>query len=310
MRSIIFLICLLFSTSVCSQDWMNDKEDLKGQVKSVYYTSRVFSGDGSEEFFQINRFEYNKNGFLIRFGSSETADGKESYSFYRIFDEIQNRCLLEYTLFDGDTSSKHVYEYIEEGRYKRQKNYDKQGTIKYLYNHKGLVTQQLTGISETLYVYDESGRKIKEAYTSETFEQIKTWSYSEDGKLLEEKSEVKKAPPTIVIKVNDDGTYGQEKVLEQNPDDDRSYWISRSYNTKGLLEKETTRYFDGRFQYCKVFAYRSDGNIAQESTITEDGKKVDQLVTYEYDSQGNWIKRLEYWDGKIECIQERVILYY
>jgi hypothetical protein len=85
--------------------------------------------------------------------------------------------------------------------------------------------------------------------------------------------------------------------------------ISR-YNKEGKLAESLFKNYDLGFNKVK-YKYDKKGNDI-EITYSKPDKTIDRRLTYvyEYDQEGNWIKRYEYENGKNISIKERIIEYY
>ncbi len=81
-----------------------------------------------------------------------------------------------------------------------------------------------------------------------------------------------------------------------------------SYNADGNLVEETT-YDQGEVYSRRVVTYDAKSNVSSEIT-TEPSYSTSTTYSYEYDSQGNWIVRERYENGKLKGTERREIIYY
>lgn len=305
MKQLILTSILLFSFISFSQDWREDKETLKGDVKSVYYT------DSTDETF-IERYmkEYNRNGFMIRkyFLISDPYFGATSNTMFREFNNEGNLCLKEYFVSLKDTFGVKIFEYDSIG------NTIKANGEQYFYNQNGQVTELRNDEfnSQDLYEYDQSGRKIKETCISEGFLQIKTWRYDSFGNLIEEKSEMPIAQPTLIIRLNEDGTREGEEEIQNNPNDDRNSQTTYTYNSLNQMTQEVKKYLDGRLIHDKIYEYNQEGYISAElfMNVYTTPERVRESIEYEYDTHGNWILKQSFIRGELSRKEVRKIKYH
>ncbi len=322
MKRIIIIPILFLSFFSFSQDWLEDKENLNGKVKSVNYKSILFFGDQEEDWWTENNiFEYNLNGFLIRHVLSVSIDGSWSNSIFRVFDKDELLCLEEYVVYENDTSSRYVFEYDSLRKTKKVILFSDGyhwSTFNYFYNDKGLVKECFTVIQRNndtirnLYEYDEYGHKVKDSDLSSSCIVIKTWKYDLLGNIIEEKSELIKAPGTTIVTIENDGTRS-EKRLDKNPDDDRNYQINYSYNSKNQVDHMVEKYLDGRIKNDIIYEYNQSGDVIAEYRLIfgeETEERYKRSIAYEYDSNGNWIKKNTTSNVEVDREEKREIIYY
>lgn len=140
-----------------------------------------------------------------------------------------------------------------------------------------------------------------------------------------------------VIHADDGGKtiseYKNGKITEKNTynkDGEISFSSSYTYKTKKGVEKEIgTHSIDGEY-YSKTIKSRKNGQLIREDFSSTDGRTqsttysynelgdvieecyLDDKHTYEYcyDSHNNWIRQIEYLNGKAQCYNERRIEYF
>jgi hypothetical protein len=317
---VIILLGILLHFSCFSQDWLHDTLDLKGSVKTLKYSSTEYISDDEDEWWiSNNEYEYNRNGFLVRSNLDEKIFDTYHHGIYRVFDESGTMCLLHYELNNGDTMSatRFIYDSLDrviEAYYYRA---DFSNSHYYVYDNQGKLSQEY-GIVNTndtisnIYKYDDAGRKVEDLDTSYSCVILKSWVYDANDNVLQEKSDLKKAPSTIKVKMCEDGTY-QKEIIENNPDDHRSYQINYTYNELNQIEHEVKMYLDGRILYDVLLEYNKRGDVIAESYLNADNPKEDRFklrFKYKYDAEGNWISKRQYYSGDLEKEEYRVIEYY
>lgn len=320
MKSIIYLLILLSPSFLNAQDWLEDKEDLKGNVKKVHYTRAVFFTEEKENWWTIeNNYEYNINGFLIRSSSVGNASGKFDYGIFRVFDDSDEKCQIEYDLNYGDTTSKCLYVYnyrgqIEKSNYYR--NNELWNTSYYTYNKAGFLSQKLaiTIKNDSLwdkYKYDVVGRMIEYVDSSKSLYVLKTWEFDDKDRLIEVKSQKLKMPKPIVITIGDNGTILDEKKVDRIPKDEDHLKITYVYNEKNQILQEIRDYLDSDEGFERIYLYNEQGEVSSiTSTDLNSKDKNITTITYEYDLNGNWTSKKYYWNGEYNEIETREIEYY
>lgn len=174
------------------------------------------------------------------------------------------------------------------------------------------VLQRSKDTIRNVFEYDENFRKIRESYTSSSNVIIQSWNYDERGNVIQEKSELLKAPPTRIFTIEQDGTRTKE-VMDSNPDDNRNYQIEYAYNDLNQKTGEVKSHLDGRIQYDLTYEYNQNGDVISESYLNlkkENGERSKIRIVYEYDSYLNWIKKRSYYEEQLEQSETRTIEYY
>lgn len=126
MKKLFLLTLLLCHSSAFSQDWLEDKENLKGNVKFIHYKSTKFLQDPDEKMKEDQQFYYNPKGFLTKSDIKMDFDEVSRWGVNRIYDSSGMHCLMEYPFPYEDTTTKRNFEYDSLGRV-RQANYYSNG---------------------------------------------------------------------------------------------------------------------------------------------------------------------------------------
>lgn len=220
----------------------------------------------------------------------------------------------------GDnSSSKIMREYDRSGRLIKSGDYDSNGsfanenTYKYDANNriiesKGFYYGSLTGIA--LNEYNNKGIIDKTVYQNEDGELLATINYrydkadktlhgslqAEDGKSFDRLTKRVDDAGNIVAIVMYDEWGNEEERMEY------------TYMINGLISE--TVYIEYDDKEVNGYSYDENANLKEMIVTYSDGDEV--VITYEYkfDENGNWIQRLEYFDGVLRMLTEREYKYY
>ncbi len=314
--SIILLVSL--SLASCSEKETKNKDkrktylelfNLKGKVQSLKTTT--YFADGKEEaqdstfIRKIELQKFNEKGELI---SSKSYGDKKMLTDSVAFQYDDNGTAFEVFFYDQEgrvkTSSilrKNKEGLTTENAYFCHK-YSEDGTLTidtvmmyqmdYKFNDKGqaieavITTENPYNSMKQVFEYDDKGNKIKElVYHSDTIDFEGINKYYADGTLQE--------TATFDYK---DGKKVPREVYK--------------YNEQGK-EVEKLRYKADTLYSKVVTDYDKYGNVLSIKHV--EGKRIHKPITYdkyEYDSQGNWIKRIYYEKGKASDITIREIKYF
>jgi YD repeat-containing protein len=226
------------------------------------------------------------------------------------YDTKGNR--VELSIYTNGYPMKRVYSYDAKGHL-AEVNYYEFGTRpfgneEYIYNDRGqLVEKRVSNGIRVKYEYDPKGNKI-----SETVEDL-----AKDGGprlvALTDKTVYKyddMGNPIEATYFKSDGTKGTHPIF-------KAHRIVREYDGKGLLTG--TFHYDSDGRLIQKWARKSEGNkVSTEYSDSSGMVKSKSVSVYDYDSQGNWIKRsdsvIEFRDGKTSekptIIEHRIISYY
>ncbi len=196
------------------------------------------------------------------------------------------------------------YEIIEEKKqenhYKKEvKNFDQDGkTIdELLYNFEGAGNHFIPKYNEknektAMYCYVENSDKL-----------IYRWVYSYNEKGLKTKDEIYDSSNKLTLerffKYDEKGNkIERTQKYAYNPDTTISK-RTFEYNDSGQNTRITT--YDPFGKTVKShydFAYDKKGNKIEENILNPDGKITSKWIyKYEFDKQGNWIKKTEFAEG-------------
>ena len=275
---------ILFSCSI-SNEIKNDleKQNLQGKVKSI--TQNTFNA--IDKFGEIVKGEKYFNKFI-----GETSN---SYSLENSYTEFNKNGFLIKSL-----ESSWVRFFYDKNNRLIEDRYYHDGFItynsnKYKYDEKGLLleinsfsNQKLDSlIFKKKYIYDIEGNNIEQNF------------YNSKGE-LDGKSKIK---------------YHNNEIVEiKNYNEDGTCWNKDIYDENGNVIVVDLIDDSGKIFLKKESEYNEKNLIVELKNIHNNGTKIIEYKTeYKYtkfDSNDNWIERIEYDNGKPIYIVERKIEYY
>ena len=87
--------------------------------------------------------------------------------------------------------------------------------------------------------------------------------------------------------------------------------IQKIYNENGNVIEENKYKSDGRLAFKYTYHYDEKGNRVEKNRYGSDGKLYwRETFEYEYDSRGNWVKRIDFEDDKPKYILVREYEYF
>ena len=277
MRSLLFCFLVMAlagpASSQTTTDWKS--MGLRGKVKELTIQQN---------------YRYKKDGIAF------TPWEKQYTSIYK-FEPTGRYSEFSQLLANGSLNYRIRYSYNITEKKGEQAYYDKEDkpTIKkaLLYDNKGKMielveyTKEGNRRSSYKYVYDAAGNNTELVYFREdgTMGSKTLWTYDAKGN----------------VTANSIETPGYATSYKRY-----------TYDSKGNRTEET--WLDGNMQVTFRFvrSYDEKGNVTEEIKYKGDNNPRDKTTwKYEYDNQGNWIKKTQYAsDGTDFNIEERTIIYY
>jgi hypothetical protein len=303
MRYTYIIILILCGGISQAQKVHREEAFLKGNVKSTE---------------TVKHYAIEKEGVYVKI--STPIYENEPDSSFTLYNKLGNRIHAFSQIENGKLLYNYKYEYDEKNREKEKIHIDSAGTNKYshlsFYNNDGhlekiVVVNRYVVIQETIkYKYDTMGFLVEELQTFGTFLSgyRKVFTNNEKG---------------LCIKFE---FFDKDKKLK--------YWNVMSYNSSGNID-EVKRYKNGEYLSRIKYTYKNDWvssetiydknekiEFKEENEYNEEGllqkRKVfytdpirnsESTYKYKYDEQGNWILVIQYLNGKVFLLTERVIEY-
>lgn len=202
------------------------------------------------------------------------------------------------------------------------KNYDPSGILTRTQTYKAPPTQQAdigASVEETVYEYDAQGNRTSEIIEDETIGEYPSKLYAYDGagnRVAEAAYNVCGTFSSLHIYVHDDKKQIREDLLYKSRslartvlDYDEQGRIIRSQLYQNGVFKSVTQYaYDLHHHVAEQLTYLPDGVLYSRTTYAYDDRRNSileeirhssapsmdskEISTYEYDSRGNWTKRI------------------
>jgi len=302
---LLLAACLLLSCSNAQKkletDW--SKEGLMGAVKSMTTTqykplSEAATVGTTENLglLQEDTRLYDEAGFCIEM-RHKSRGGK-----------IQTKRVLVYNDLHWLTNETHYKGTVKEPVLTNVFEYDKEGDLQ-----KQTYTGQGQGPVSTVYTYSEdktlrNGQvKTEKGIVQSTYETF----FDASGNITKD------------IRFNKDGE-SMAYAMHHRYDSEERLYCTEIYNPVGnnfSVSKfnkegqkiEVRKYRDGLITSACRYAYDEKGNEQEVSCdINEAGVKrvVKSTMQYEYDEQGNWIRKTTLQEGVVTYVVERALEYY
>lgn len=276
MKSVISFLFLMISSVCLAQNGADWKDmGLKGNVKSLknQWTYR-YKKDG------VNFTPWEKQQATIyQFNNSGRyaefqelkADGTLSYRIVYSYKPKEKKGEQSYFGKDNQPTIKKTMSYDDQGRITELAEYSNDGKKERWY----------------LFTYDAYGNNTERSFykADGTLGNKTTWMYDVNGNKIDYKLET----PGYA-------TSYEKYVVDSKGNRVEETWFDQHY-------KQTLRF---------VRVYDAHGNKIEESKYDKDNKfKSKTTWKYEYDKQGNWIKRTQFAsDGADFSLDERTIVYH
>lgn len=326
MKNVFLCITALFAVNVFSQENQTDLQELnlKGKVKSVRsvdYEAVEVSGEVVKgRIVEDNFFAYNEAGNVVE-KTKYYADGTPYEKFIVTYDS-EGR-VVEGSMYnsEGKIDFKKVVTYDNKGNKLTENEIDEMGVrVKgsFEYDDKNNLINKNTHFFDenldttTIFEYDKKGNLIKQhfyivggGWRTEIYSKR-----SENGitiKEIQSKSWKEKEEKKI-LKYDDKGN-----VIEKSKYDAKGNLLERityKYDTEGREIEVNWENPNGFLVYSKyIKTYNDRGIIAGVKYVYPNGNIEQYVYSYEYDNQGNWIKKVLYINDR-PSITERKIEYY
>lgn len=317
-----------------------DHYPLRGAVKQMRHYSSTFSEhdgalvpDTANHAYTMSLYEFNRAGDVVQevfFRTPHRAENKSARKecdLYYVYDERGN-CTERRTIYHNDSARySHIVYYTYDDRGLLTESYDlrtdgrKISYNRYKYNRKGQKVEhqsrysapashkELTPYPQTRYKYNAAGQCSKEITINNLGEVkgITKMTYNDRGNLIRIKRVPRSsAKPQKGYIIMSSGNEFSRRVgiyrYDERGNKIESLSLSHNKSTDIKVEREFDEW-DNCTRYRRYYT-QNDTTRLVESLATQ----------YEYDEQGNWIKRinLKEIDGKFRpnWITVREIVYY
>jgi antitoxin component YwqK of YwqJK toxin-antitoxin module len=256
-------------------DWKNHK--LRGRVKSIHSEvanlSQSSGGWIEETRRPLSTIAFNENGCIVK-ELRYDLDGYLSEIGFTKYDATGNKSEVVFQNQRGGLLTSFVYEYDDAGKL------------------LGCVSTQAHGLiikQRSRATYDEAGKKAGELWRYEdgTLSRRYVYKYGSNGQLAEQ----------LLYTYDDDGSI-EEK-------------ITSIYDDKGnVIESACFDKDDRPIEDRTEWKYNDDGEAIETATFDLRGDLYSTTsYSYDFDTQRNWIKRLEVYRIAKTGFETRVVSY-
>ncbi len=225
------------------------------------------------------------------------GNGAQEWEYVSEYDNTGN--LLEVNDYHWTKLiTRHTYRYNDHSKCTMESDYTPDGRLK----------------SKKLYNYDERWNRVEETSFdgSGAFEYRRTYVYNQWGNPIEERE------------YKTDGSDKHTKILREYDKDDNVTRI-RQYDENGRMVYQGR--FDAHGNHLADITYNANGTVREKVTadyeydsfgnetlemlkLSERSPAIKSVYKYDYDYEGNWIKKTVFEDGEAVRIAEREIEYY
>jgi len=300
----LFLLLIVGCTTTQepkSNDW--DKENLIGQVKKII------------------EIQYKP------LSESKEIQGKENLGLRQkvihTFNEMGFYQEVTFFMQGQKISTKRILEYNHQWKLITQKEYNGVDSLpvslnEYKYDETGELVEQTyyeenEFTSKTVYEFNqEEGIKIGRVYNPKgNVSSVFISQYNDQNDLIHESKLNRDAESLTYKKYNKYNKAGDLTAIETYSPVGNNFSISK-LNKEGK-EVELLKYQEGLITSSCSYSYDDKGNqIDINCNIYEDKVKrsVRSTMKYDFDKEGNWIKKVTYQEGIVAYLVERTYVYY
>ena len=310
MKKFFFISALLSHSFLFSQNSLDytdlENEGLKGKVKSVkqqFYDAHDSSG---KMVLYPQKSSWGDN-YIQKYDSKGNETDKIEYSlndtflikFFYKYDDKGNLIEILTTSKPNDSYRRIVCKYNEKNKCVEEARFSEGGEV----------------YSKYTYKYDEKGNNTNENYfdyLDSTSNYTAIFKYNTEG-IFESYQEFdweKKIRVDITYKLDEKGEITESTDnLYPNPFGKTTRY---TYDEKGnMTSQDNSNEFDDDTGRKKTWTYDAMGNITEINVQSSMGTNHGSTkYEYEYDKQGNWIKKTQYSDDELGQIIMRDIVYY
>ncbi|HEX2968332.1 MAG TPA: hypothetical protein VHO46_04440 [Bacteroidales bacterium] len=316
--ALIILTVVTGASGISQVNSRIENPEIKGPVKSLFSETRIIDTRNNKSVADSSFYLFDNKGNVLKvvlydkdgicqqidytYDNRDRILTKNGFSFgdkfsysYKYFENENARLLRIECIHSSGPVEYKTYIYDTEGRLAELSEYDTDSLLKnrklYEYDTDGNLTRQITfdpsnGLaSSELFIpasfkYNESGRKTEERGFNISGNYAYLYRYDDKGNMAESYQLFDSGI------LNDNG----EVTLSQGIINDLVQSISEQYNTSKVTYKYDS-FGRETESYCIDNGYRSTKKYDKNGNITEDN---DSTWEYEYDTSGNWIKKVRY----------------
>jgi len=295
-----------------------EKEVYEFNEKGEKIERLIYDSDGKLKV--KDTFKYGRNGNVEELRSFDPR-GVQKYLITYKYDNSGNE-VEEHRVFNGIGSEtfRRLYDqnnnlieqvYLSDGRLQTKTSYG------YKYDEFSNIFERFIksndGSSKDTYKYDEHMRvKEHKSYDGQNnFRLHYSYSYNNNGDVIEENFYDSEGGLKHKIINEYDQNNNLLRIIKIDSLENKMVKEAIEYNDLG--NKIFHKYFSDNGELIKLlsFQYNDVGqNVGQKEYGFTSDSTIKKSYKYEYDNQGNWIRRLVYQNDKIQSIQERKIKYY
>ena len=338
-KTIVILIIICLSVHSCSKSTnSSDRKNhiseygFKGKVKSV--KSELFNLIPEKDTFRIGEkingisidrnelLEFNKTGNLT-FSKEFLANGKVSDEIINTYDK--NNKLTERKVIDNYgkgsvidyqyfyNSSDSLEKVIISGKnFKRIHKIERDKKIRPI---KNLTIQNDTILTTYIVEYDQNNNVIAEKQFKEQNIPVKLIDRTFNEINLKIREQVVEYSSWDTLRYQNEFIYDKKQNLilgKYNIENDSSYnTVKNTYHNNGKLKESISEFGESDYSLIQNQKFNENGDLIVQAVNTSDGKTKDIWeYKFKYDTNNNWIEKIEYKNSKPLRIVKREIEYY
>ena len=338
-KTIVLLITICFSVHSCSKStYSSDRKNhiseygFNGKVKSV--KSELFNLISEKDTFKIGEkingisidrnelLQFNKAGNLTS-SKEYLANGKVSDEIINIYDK--NNKLTERKVIDNygkGTSFNYQYIYNSNDSLvqviisgKNLTRIHKIERDKKLRPIKSLIIQNDTVLRTYVVEYDQNNNVIAEKQFKDQNIPVKLIDRTFNTKKLKVREQIVEYSSWDTLRYQNEFIYDKNQNLilgKYNIENDSSYnTVKNTYHKNGKLKESISEIGESDYSLIQNQKFNENGTLIVQAVNTSDGETKD-IWEYKlkYDTNNNWIEKIEYKNSEPLRIVKREIEYY
>ena len=298
MKKTKFLLLFIFLCFACNEK--TEKISKKSEPKIKSENISIFNATGNIDSIKIGN-EIKKSGF---------DKSKSKLYFY------DSKGRLKKTI--EDSTKINEYEYTDFDSIKKfiSKDKNQKSVARVEYNKKKYPVKRtdFVGVKKMLiitkkYNSDNQVTRIETNYPESKSKTVIRKKYDSNGKLIKE--ETQRNQGEIRTKLYKYNSNKNLVVIMDNFINDSNYTeIKNYYNDKHILIKEVIKPIGARKYSIIIQNYDKEGNLKEHLRLNKNQDTIKSWkYDYEYDSNHNWIKKINFYKDSVSSIIKREIKY-